>query len=140
MNFVKRIKAQPVLDSATGTTDRNSATVDTRGVAGVAFVTHFGAVGGAGSLKLQGGHLADGSDMADLKGTGEDFSGVDANVALAIEVGHSQFRYVRLVVAKGGNSVAESAIAYLHSTDNEPVTQPADSFGVHHHAPAAGVA
>ncbi|MEM9186094.1 MAG: hypothetical protein AAGB00_06300 [Planctomycetota bacterium] len=140
MNFVHRIAGEPILDSASGSTDRNSEIVDTRGVAGVALVVHFGAVGGAGTLKLQGGHLANGSDMSDLHGTSTSFSGVDANAVIALEVGHSQFRYVRLVVSKGGNTVAESAIAYSHSADSEPVTHAAEFFGIHFHAPAVGTA
>lgn len=141
MNFVRRVQATPVLSTATGAVDRTSTVVDTRGSHGVAIAVHFGAVAAGGTVKLQGGHLADGSDMADLAGTSAAYLGVDANAVFILEVGHSQFRYLRLVVDKsGGGDSTESAVAYLHSTNTEPVTQPVDVYAVHHHAPAAGAA
>lgn len=143
MNFTQRTKAIPVLDSGTGSADRTSSIIDTQGVHGVAFAIHFGAIaaGGSHSVKLQGGHEADGSDMADLEGTSAGFAPVDANAVFVVEIGHSRFRYVRLVVDKdAANDSTESAVAYLHSPDRMPVTQPAETYAVVHHAPAAGVA
>lgn len=140
-NFVKRSQVEPALDYDSGTATRNGVVIDCRGFNAVAFMLHLGTVvaGGDHQLKVQGGNLLDGSDMADLEGTGEAVLGVDSNAIKIVDIGHPRFRYLRCVVVKDGtNACAESAVAVLYNGGIEPVTQGEWINAVQVHAPLAG--
>ena len=143
MNFSKANKAVPVLAHATDNADRNGTTIDTQGFYGVSFAVHFGAIttGAVTSLKVQGGQQSDMSDAVDLEGTGQAVADSDDFKVFIIDMAHSRYRYLRLVVDKDAtNDTTEAAVAYLHNADKEPVTQPSDVTAKFHHAPAAGTA
>lgn len=142
MNISKRVRFNQALPYAAGTATRTGNVIDVRGYDAVAFAVTFGAVdeGAASDVKVQGGALPDGSDMADLEGTTIQGVGTamgDSNVTRVVDVGHPRQPYLRVVVAKDGtNSSAESAIVLQYSGREEPVTPGEWTDVLHVHAPA----
>lgn len=110
---------------AAGTSDQNSAVVDTAGFEGVRFVALFGALTATQvtSIKVQQGAMADGSDMADLEGSKVGpLADTDGNKVLIAEVYRPCERYVRLVVDRGvANAVIDGVVAELYCPRVKPV-------------------
>lgn len=107
------IKIVSALDYASGSADRNGATLDMAGYDGVLMVVKLAAVatGGVNSIKAQQGNASDLSDAADLAGSKLTIADDDDNQIFVIDLFRPQERYVRLVVDKDTtNACAESAI------------------------------
>lgn len=131
------------LPIASGTATRNGAVIDTKGYAGTCFVLQLGdvAAGFVGSVKVQGGRESDMSDAVDLAGTGQAINDDDAYSSVVLDIRHSQYRYLRLVVTKdGSNASTEGAVAYQSNGILEPVPHAVGVKAERHHAPAAGTA
>ena len=125
MNFSSEVKIVKALDYASGSADRDGATLDTGGFESVALVVQFAtiAAGATTSIKAQQGEQSDGSDMADLEGTAISVAADDDNQIFIIDLVKPQERYIRLVVDKdGANATAESAIYMLYGPRVKPTT------------------
>lgn len=130
-----------VLDYASGTADRNSASVDMAGKEWVVFIAKFAAVaaGATTSVKLQ--QSADDSTFNDLEGTGITVAADDDNQSFAIALYRPSDRYVRLVVDKdAANATAEMVIA-LTDPAGVGLASVTDEITVEmHYSPAEGTA
>jgi len=130
-----------VLDYASGTADRNSASVDMAGKEWVLFIAKFATVaaGAVTSVKLQ--QSADDSSFADLAGTGITVAADDDNQSFAIALYRPSDRYVRLVVDKdAANATAETAIA-ISDPAGVGLASITDEITVEmHYSPAEGTA
>lgn len=107
------IKIVSALDYASGSADRNGATLDMAGYDGVLMIVKLAAVatGGVNSIKAQQGSASDLSDAADLAGSKLTVADDDDNQIFVIDLFRPQKRYVRLLVDKDAtNACAESAI------------------------------
>lgn len=132
-----------VLDYASGTADRNGATIDTQGFEGVAFIVKFATIASSAvtSIKAQSGDASNMSDAADLEGTAQSIADDDDNQVFVIDVKRPKERYVRLVVDKDGtNACAESAVAILYGAQTKPTTKDSDVNGESFVSPAEGTA
>ncbi len=117
---------------AAGTTDVNTTVVDTANSDGVRFTVLFGTLTSSQTtfVKLQGGSLANGSDMADLldSTTGTviktaNLADADSNKIAVIEVYKPKVRYVRAVIDRGtANAVIDGATAQLILNNPLPYT------------------
>lgn len=130
---------------AAGTTDVNSSVVDMKGFDGVLFVVAFGAIvsGAVTSIKAQQGALSDGSDMADLLGTGVTVADDADNKLFYLDVARPRERYVRCVVDRGTqNATVDSITAIQYRAADLPVTHDATTVGGGelHVSPAEGTA
>lgn len=117
---IQRVSAPVVA----GQTDVDSDVVDTQGVAGVAFLVHFGAItsGAATAVKLQQSAASDGSGMADLEGSKVTVADTDDSKIVPLCVCKPQKRYVRCVVTRATqDSVLNSIVALFHGATTEPV-------------------
>jgi predicted ribosome-associated RNA-binding protein Tma20 len=116
MNLFKEVKVTRVLDAAAaGTTDQESAVLDMQGFESVAFLVAFGEITASAvtSVKVQQGAASDGSDMADLAGTGVTVADDDDDQCVLVEVHRPQERYVRVVVDRGTqNAVIDGAFGF----------------------------
>jgi len=113
---------------AAGTSDVNSAVVDTQGFASCTFLVAFGAItaGAVTSCKVQQGAASDLSDAADLAGTAVTVADDDDNQLVAIEVVEPRERYLRCVVDRGTqNAVIDGVVAIQTRAKRLPVTHDA---------------
>jgi hypothetical protein len=114
-NLIPSTKRTRVVNAtALGTTTITSSIIDMSGFSGVVFDIAIGASAVAGQLtvfKVQGGQLANGSDMADLAGThvGPLPDSV-SNGLVAIEIAYPTFRYLQLVIARSTQNVAIDSV------------------------------
>lgn len=110
--------------TAGGTTTINTSVVDSAGYDRIKFVGSIGDIAASGAcvVKLQQGSLANGSDMADVKGSGVSLAdGADENVVVIHDVIRPQQRYLRQVfVRSGGNVELDSVIVELSEGINQP--------------------
>ena len=140
-NLGVNVKQTEALDYASGSADRNGATLDMAGFGGVLVQVHFAAIatGAVTKIKVQQGKLANGSDMADLEGTGITIADDADNKLFWLDLRPSE-RYVRLVVDKDAtNATAESAVYVQY--DPQGIARPfTDADGETHGLPAEGTA
>lgn len=140
-NLAPNTKTTEALDYASAATDRNGAILDMAGFGGVLTMVHFAAIaaGAVTSIKVQQGAESDGSDMADLAGTGMTIADTDDNKVFRLDV-RPRERYVRVVVDKDGtNATAESATYTQY--DPVGISAPiADADSETHGLPAEGTA
>lgn len=125
---------------AAGTTDVNTTVVDTANSDGVRFTVLFGTLTSSQTtfVKLQGGSLANGADMADLldSTTGTviktaNLADADSNKIAVIEVYKPKVRYVRAVIDRGtANAVIDGATAQLILNNPLPYTSNTTSVAV----------
>lgn len=111
---------------AAGTTDQQTAIVDTAGYETVRFIIGFGAItsGAATSVKLQQNSANSASGMADLEGTSITVSDTDDNTLVIAEVSRPRERYVRCYISRATqNSVIDIGLAELALPRVMPVTQ-----------------
>jgi hypothetical protein len=125
MNLSKSTKIIRIIDaSAAGTTDVESAVVDSKGFDAVVFIVGLGAItaGAVTSCKIQQGALANMSDAADLENSGVTIADDDDDGLVVIEVSHPRERYLRAVVDRGTeNAEVDFGLALLSSAKNEPI-------------------
>jgi hypothetical protein len=137
------IKITPALAYASGTADRNGATLDMKGFDGVLMVVQLATVaaGAVTSIKAQQGAASNLSDAADLAGTGVAIAADDDDEVKYIDLWQPRERYVRVVVDKdGSNACAESAVYIQYRARELPTTHAATVTGEAHLAPAEGTA
>jgi len=137
------IKITPALDYASGTADRDGATLDMQGYDGVLMVVTFAtiAAGATTSIHAEQGAASNLSDAADLAGTAQAVAADDDNGVFYIDLWQPRERYVRVVVDKdGANAAAESAIYLQYKAKDLPTTHASAVSGESHVAPAEGTA
>ena len=125
MNLSENVKVTTALDYASGSADRNGATLDMQGYEGVLMIVKLAAVatGAVTSIKAQQDSASGMGTAADLAGTGQTIADDDDNQVFIIDLYQPQERYVRLVVDKDGtNAVAESAIYVQYGPRSLPVS------------------
>lgn len=125
MNLSKQVKMVNALDYASGTADRNGATLDMQGYEGVLIACKFAAIatGATVSIKAQGGAKSDASDMADLEGTKIVVADDDDNQIFVLDIYRPAKRYVRLIVDNdASNASAQSATYLLYGPTKLPVS------------------
>lgn len=111
----KDVKVSVGLAYATGTADRDGATLDMKGWDGVLMIAQFGtiAAGGANSIKAQQGAASSLSDAADLEGTKQTIADdYDGKIAL-IDIYQPRERYVRVVVDKDTTNACAETVTYI---------------------------
>jgi len=143
--YADAVQIRKALAYASGTADRNGATLDMANyewaIAVVSFATI--AAGGVNSIKLQQGAASDLSDAADLEGTGISVAADDDDQVFAIAIEKPRERYIRVVVDKdASNACAESAIYIVGGKRTQPaLANITDELTVEHHvSPAEGTA
>ena len=139
----ENIKITTALDYASGTADRNGATLDMKGYDGVLVVCKLAtiATNATTSIKMQSGAASDMSDAADLTGTGVTIADDDDNEVKFIDLYQPRERYVRCVMDKDtSNACAESVVYIQYRGKSAPVTQPSGVEGETHQSPAEGTA
>ena len=139
----ENVKMTVGLAYASGTADRNGATLDMKGFDGVLIAVSLAAVaaGAVTSIKAQQGSESDLSDAADLAGTGVAIAADDDGEVKYIDVWQPRERYVRVVVDKDtSNACAESALYIQYKADIAPTTHATGVEGEAHVAPAEGTA
>lgn len=140
MNFSKAIRVEPILAYASGSSDRTSSIVDTKGYDSLAILVHAHVVPvGGGTVKLQGGHKSDLSDVQDIEDTAQALVDADDDKIVILDTSNVRFRYVRLSVVKTGTA-AESAIAALYNGRTEPAAQPSTTLSEFNFGVGAGTA
>lgn len=129
---------------ASGTSDRNGATLDMQGWDGVLMVATFAAIaaGAVTSIKAQQGAAANLSDAADLSGTAQSVAADDDDELKFIDIWQPRERYVRIVVDKdAANACAESVLYMQYKGKIAPTAaHGAGIEGESHLAPAEGTA
>lgn len=101
----------------------NGTAVDMQGYDGVLFLVAFGAIvaGAVTSVKAQQGAVSDGSDAADLAGTGITVADDQDNKIAALDVYRPTGRYVRPVVSRATqNATIDSITAILYNGRSKP--------------------
>lgn len=92
------------------------AVIDMQGFENIVFETLVGAVTAGqtlGTIKVQAGNVANGSDMADLAGATLTIADADTGKLEVIEVSRpTGFRYVRLVLTRNSQAAAISSVVY----------------------------
>lgn len=124
MNLGKDVKVTTALDYASGTADREGATLDMQGYEGVLMIVKFATIAADAvtTVKAQQGAAAGMGDAADLAGTGIAVAADDDNQVFVLDVFKPQERYVRLVVDKdGSHAAAESAVYIQYGARVRPV-------------------
>lgn len=128
-SFHKDVRIVPILTYASGTADRTSKVIDTKGFTGCCVVVHFGTIAASAvtDIYLQEANAASDADTltsgADLAGTSQTVAADDDNEVKYIDVKHPLKRFLQLVVNKDAtNACAESAVAYLYNPAVSPVT------------------
>lgn len=119
------VKISTALDYASGSADRNGATLDMIDYRGVLMIVKFAtiAAGATTSIKAQQGAESDLSDAADLEGTGQSVAADDDDQIFFIDLYEPEERYVRVVVDKdAANATAEDAIYIQYGSRKRPVT------------------
>ena len=130
LNLSKEVKVTRVMDAvAAGTDDVQEGTVlDMSGFDGVVFIAALGTLTASAvtDLRAQQGKLADGSDMADLKGTKVSLADDDDNKLAVLDVYRPQERYVQCnIVRATANAVIDGVIALQYKGRKAPVTHDA---------------
>ena len=141
----QNVKITTALDYASGSADRNGATLDMAGYEGVLMVVKLAAIatGAVTSIKAQQGEASDLTDAADLAGTAQAIADDDDDQVFVIDLYRPGERYVRLVVDKDGtNATAESAVYIRYGAKEGPITNTeADAVTLEEHlSPAEGAA
>lgn len=124
-NLSKEVKVTSALDYASGSADRNGATLDMSGYEGVLMIVKFAAVatGATVSIKAQQGQASNLSDAADLAGTAITVADDDDNQIFMIDVYQPQERYVRVVIDNDAtNASAQSAVYVRYGARTLPQT------------------
>lgn len=128
--FGKDVRIVPILTYASGTADRTSKVVDTKGFDSVTIVTHFGTIASSAvtDIFLQEADAASDADTltsgANLAGSSQTVADDDDNEVKYIDINKPLKRFLQLTVNKDAtNACAESAVAYLYNADKVPVTQ-----------------
>jgi hypothetical protein len=128
-SFSKDVRIVPILTYASGTSDRVSNVIDTRGFTGCCVVVHFGTIAASAvtDIYLQEADVASDSTTltsgADLAGTSQTVAADDDNECKFIDVRNPLKRFLQLNVNKDAtNACAESAVAYLYNGSVSPVT------------------
>jgi hypothetical protein len=128
-SFSKEIRVLPCLSYASGSSDRVSKVIDTKGFDSVAIVVHHAAVHDSAVLDvfLQEADAASDADTltsgANLAGTSQTIAGTADNTVTVIEVNKPLRRFLQLNVNNDAtNATAQSAIAYLFNADACPTT------------------
>ena len=133
MNLSRAVKVTRASNAvAAGVGAVNGAVIDMQDFEGVMFAVAFGAIvpGAVTSVKLQGGSAADGSDMADLAGTGIAVADNADNAMALVECYQPQTRYVRVVISRATqNSTVDCITATLYSPRVKPTSQDATVCG-----------
>jgi hypothetical protein len=129
-NFSTAVRMVPCLSYASGTADRTSTVIDTKGFDGLCVVTHFATIAASAvtNIYLQHADAATDNDTltsgADVVGTSQTVAADDDNELKYIDLRKPTKRYYQLVVNKDAtNACAESAVAYLYGPHELPVTQ-----------------
>jgi len=128
---------------AAGTDDIEGSVLDMQNWNGVVAVLRMGAITGSAvtSVKWQQGAESDGSDMADLEGTGITIADSDDDEIFLLELTNPQERYVQLYVDRGTqNAVVAGAEYCTFRGRTGPITQPTGTTAETHNAPAEGTA
>jgi hypothetical protein len=133
MNLSKEVKILRVeAATAAGTTDIDTAIVDTQGYDTVAFIGSSQAVASTAvaALKIQHGDNSALSDVAALEGSSLTYGNVgtanDSNTPFIIEATRPTKRYVRLLIDLSvANSAWGEVYCLLGKAKKEPVTQTA---------------
>jgi hypothetical protein len=134
-NLIKNAKFARVEDAtAAGTSDIETAGVDTTGFESLVFIVPFGTItsGAVTSIKLQQSSDDGSSDAySDLEDTAQTVADTKSNTIFLAEIHRPQKRYVRLVVDRGTqNAVVEGITVILHDgVRYAPITQPATVGG-----------
>ena len=131
MNLSRAAKAVRVSDAvAAGTSDVQSASVDTVGFDAVEFTVAMGAItaGAVTSVKAQGS--TDDTVWSDLVGATVTVADDDDNQVFIVDVAFPRHQYVRCVVDRGTqNAVVDSIVARLYLPKEEPVTHDTTTVG-----------
>lgn len=100
---------------ASGTADRNGATLDMQGWDGVMIIATIGTVaaGAVTSIKAQQGADSGLSDAADLAGTSVAIADDDDGEVKIIDVYQPRERYVRAVVDKDATNACAETVTYV---------------------------
>lgn len=125
----QNVKTARVMNAqAAGVTNINSSVVDTANFDIARFEALLGAINATGvvNVKLQGGALADGSDMADLVGCAVAYGDTDDNKVAILEVSCPRERYMRCVIERTvANSVIDGVLCLLGGPSIAPTTDDA---------------
>ena len=136
-------KITPALAYASGTADRNGATLDMQGFDGVLVVVHHAAIaaGATYKIKAQQGAASNLSDAADLAGTSQTIADDEDDSVSYIDIFQPRERYVRLVVDNDtSNATAQTAVYIQYKAGTEPTTHADDVAGEVFVGPAEGTA
>lgn len=127
--FSTDIRVVPILDYASGTADRVSNVIDTKGYDGCFIAVHFAAIAASVDcdIYLQEANAASDATTltsgADLAGTSQDIAADDDDEVYYIEVKRPLKRFLQLNINNDAtNATAQSAVAYLYGGDTKPVT------------------
>jgi hypothetical protein len=128
--FSKDVRIVPILSYASGTADRTSTVIDTRGYSGFCVVVHFATIAASAVTNIYLQHAAAATDNntltsgADVVGTSQAVADDDDNEVKYIDVKRPVTRFYQLVVNKDAtNACAESAVVYLYGGNSRPATQ-----------------
>lgn len=139
-----KIKITIALAYASGSADRNGATLDMKGWDGVLVVAQFGtiATGAVTLIKMQQGAAADLSDAADLAGTAQTVADDDDSKVKYIDLYQPRERYVRVVMDKDATNACAETVTYIQYSGQEgPVAAHGTNVaGEAHMSPAEGTA
>lgn len=138
------IKISVGLAYASGTADRNGATLDMKGWDGVLMIAQFGtiAAGAVTSIKAQQGAASNLGDAADLVGTAITVAD-DADSGIKyIDLYRPRERYVRCVVDKDATNACAETVTYIQYRGKElPVAAHGSAVaGEAHNSVAEGTA
>lgn len=147
LNLSKEVKISSAVTPTAGvadTADIEGTVLDMGGFEGVCAVVRMGAITGNAvtSIKMQGGDLANGSDMTDLEGTGQTIADDADDKVFYIDVAKPiNHRYLRLYVDRGTqNAVVADAVYLQYGPHHTPVTHGTNVSGETHIGPAEGTA
>lgn len=127
--FSSDVRILPCLVYASGSADRVSKVIDTKGFDSVIIVVQLAtiATGGVNSVFVKEANAASDADTltsgADLAGSLQTIADDEDNEVKYIEINKPLKRFLQLNVDKDAtNACAESAVAYLFNADEIPVT------------------
>lgn len=127
--FSTDIQVVPILDYASGTADRVSNVIDTKGYDGCFIAVHFAAIAASVDcdIYLQEADAASNATTltsgADLAGTSQDIAADDDDEVYYIEIKRPLKRFLQLNINNDAtNATAQSAVAYLYGAAEKPVT------------------
>lgn len=138
------MKTGVALVYGTGTADRQSSGIDTRGFGGISFLVQAVAIGGSSVLvyKLQQSDDDGGSDdYTDIASSGVTMADTDDDTLVRLTVIEPQKRYLRVYVDKDTSHTDAEVIIYeLFRAKSEPCVLTGLSHTVHLMSPAEGTA